>query len=428
MSSLESTTSCSLNLISASYKDFSILYREKKDQKPKKQTLADGFYRVVNNFCRGVKFSPDGVHLATNSNDRTIRIFKTPTNLESTEHESCGQELTSIQRINEASIIYDFDWHPYTGPSDASCSNFIATCSQRSPIHLWNSCTNNLVATFYARDYANEVESIYSLAFAGFLGQNIIAGLNQYVALFDINRPGSVFSKSDFVKECRKLDGAYYQRPQDGIVSCIATSSVEPNLFIAGSYGKQIGLYDIREPLQPEHLLTGQLGGISHVKFSPLGQHIFSAGRKDKEILCWDFRDLGRVCQTYNREASTNQKISFDISSDNSLLASGSSKGEILLWSLAGNYESNEPVSIHTDAHSDCVNGISFHPDCDKIIASVSGQRHFPTLAHDSSASSESDDDAGCKSAQDISSKKRIFVKKFRAENSLKLWSASDVN
>ena len=60
-------------------------------------------------------------------------------------------------------------------------------------------------------------------------------------------------------------------------------------------------------------ILQGQCGGVTHVVFSPDGNRLYTGGRKDSELLCWDVREPGLVLFKAVREVETNQRIYFDL-------------------------------------------------------------------------------------------------------------------
>ena len=92
-------------------------------------------------------------------------------------------------------------------------------------------------------------------------------------------------------------------------------------------------------------VLEGHRGGVTHVKFSPDGIVLYSGGRKDPEILwynyfslrysrlllnstitgsiSWDLRNPGHVLFTMNRVIETNQRIYFDLDPSGRYLITG---------------------------------------------------------------------------------------------------------
>lgn len=109
---------------------------------------------------------------------------------------------------------------------------------------------------------------------------------------------------------------------QSGIISCIAVNPCLPSVYAAGSYMKTIGLYSEPEGT-PLCILKGHKGGVTHLKFSPDGLVLYSGGRKDPEILCWDLRNPGSILFTVNRTVATNQRIYFDLDATGRHLISG---------------------------------------------------------------------------------------------------------
>lgn len=69
--------------------------------------------------------------------------------------------------------------------------------------------------------------------------------------------------------------------------------------------------------------MTGQKNGLTSLKFSNDGWKLFSGGRMDNEIICWDIRNPGNVLFSLKRVVNTNQRIQFDLTKDDKYLASG---------------------------------------------------------------------------------------------------------
>ena len=215
-------------------------------------------------------------------------------------------------------------------------------------------------------------------------GDRIYAGLTNEVRVFDVSVPG---------KECdtRKTWKKKSEGGQKGIVSCIATHPTLPNVYAVGTYRKTLGLY-----LEPHGsclcLLTGQSGGITHIRFTADGTKILAGGRKDPEILVWDVRNPGQLYSSLRRKADTNQRIQFDVSPLRpDLVGSANTDGSVTFWELSkisSEAASAGPVEPHRvcqdiAAGGECVNGFSFHPYED-LIATSSGQRHYSSMDCDS--------------------------------------------
>lgn len=101
-----------------------------------KQNFAESFP-----FTRGVKYSPDGLCVLTNSSDNHIRIFET------TITSICDQELTPCLTMKEGELIYDFCWYPIMDSSQpVTCC--LATTAQYQPIHLYDAYNGQIRASY----------------------------------------------------------------------------------------------------------------------------------------------------------------------------------------------------------------------------------------------------------------------------------------
>ena len=117
-------------------------------------------------------------------------------------------------------------------------------------------------------------------------------------------------------------------RLNKGWVREIAYSPDSTLLAVASSIG--IWIYDAQTG-EERNLLTGHLGPISSVEFSPDGQTLAS-GSGDNTIRLWDV-DTGNPVRTLTGHTDAVWSVSF--SPDSDTLSSGSSDGTILLWTLA---------------------------------------------------------------------------------------------
>ncbi|KAL7983001.1 hypothetical protein Chor_013607 [Crotalus horridus] len=123
---------------------------------------------------------------------------------------------------------------------------------------------------------------------------------------------------------CFTPDGAQLFCGFDKMVRVFDTPT-QP-LYACTSYAKTVGLYSRAEG-DPLAMLVGHRGGVTHAVFSPDGLYLFTGGRK----------------------------------------------------SLPGDPPAVLPPALQFQAVGDCVNGISLHPSL-PLLATASGQRHFPDL------------------------------------------------
>eukprot|EP00002_Diphylleia_rotans_P011254 TRINITY_DN2228_c0_g1_i11.p1 TRINITY_DN2228_c0_g1~~TRINITY_DN2228_c0_g1_i11.p1 ORF type:complete len:271 (-),score=47.90 TRINITY_DN2228_c0_g1_i11:1114-1926(-) len=161
-------------------------------------------------------------------------------------------------------------------------------------------------------------------------GSKIYCGFDKMIRVFDTNRPGRDHTNIPTTQHTGKRRQHIGQK---GAISCLAFSPDNSKLFAAGSYSKTIGLYseDQRNLVWME---TASEGGVSQVQFSYDGTYLYSAGRKDSKILCWDIRNTGDIVYTMDRVAPTNQHIHFEIDSSGTQLVAASQDGIVRVYDL----------------------------------------------------------------------------------------------
>lgn len=145
---------------------------------------------------------------------------------------------------------------------------------------------------------------------------------------------------------------------------------------MAGSWSKNVVLFDDRTPEESLSCFVGHTGGITLVKFATDPRYILIGARKNHCLLKWDLRNLSTTAVLFQRYVDTNQRIQFDISADDRFLVSGDTRGIVHLWDFNDETDS----SIKFPLHYDCCNGVAFHPRL-PIIATTSGQYHCPKLS-----------------------------------------------
>ncbi|XP_078234622.1 telomerase Cajal body protein 1 isoform X2 [Pogona vitticeps] len=361
------------------------------------------YSRIPENFLKGCKWAPDGTCLLTNSADNTLRIYNLPAELYAEEWGTLA-EMSPVLRMAEGDTVYDYCWFPLMNSSDPQTC-FVASSSRDNPIHIWDAFCGDLRATFRPYNHLDELTAAHSLCFTPD-GAQLFCGFDKTVRVFETSRPGRM---------CENRPTFAKKRGQSGIISCIAFSPTQP-LYACTSYLKTVGLYSRAEG-DPLALLQGHRGGVTHALFSPDGFHLFTGGRKDAEILCWDLRQPDRVLFSVCRTVATNQRVYFDLDPSGTFLVSGSTEGLVTVWDTTrppgSGPRSVLPPVLQFQALQDCVNGISLHPSV-PLMATASGQRKFPGLWD--SGSEEEEEEEG-----DPPSDRRAT----RGDNSLQLWWAS---
>ncbi|EFO17798.1 hypothetical protein LOAG_10699 [Loa loa] len=364
------------------YSNFKEVFRERELFVTKSVDYGFNMSHSCNNYIKSCKWSSSGSYLATTSQDRIARIFHfDPENLKVKLKSSMGM----------GDLIYDSCWHPI--------SDWLATSSKDHPIHVWDS-DGRWLTTFRGINNLDELDNAYSLCFTSD-GSCLYAGYKSCIRKFDMDRPGHQVSElTTWNKE---------SKGQRGIISCIAVSPILPTNYAAGSYGRTVGFYSDYSP-SVECMFECPLA-VTLLRYSPDGNFLLTAGRKDDDIICWDLRYPGKIYSLYSRPSKTNQRIYFDIDSSGTYLFSGSSSGELYIFDLKCT-NGDEPVAPHVrlSAHNSALCGVSIHKER-PIVATCSGQRVFPFPELD-----QMDDIDSGSTYEDINSPELL-------DNSLVLWS-----
>ncbi|KAM3311117.1 hypothetical protein ACQJBY_031661 [Aegilops geniculata] len=318
------------------------------------------------NFLKGVKWSPDGSSFLTSSDHNSLRMFYLPEDAYSAAAEHTAEAAVGGQdsygaslQVNEGEPVYDFCWYPYMSVSDPATCVFAST-SRDHPIHLWDATTGELRCTYRAYDAMDEITAALSISFNS-TGSKLFAGYNKAIRVFDVHRPGRDFEQYSLLKG---------GEGPTGIVSSISFSP-QNGMLAVGSYSQTTAVY-AEGNMEPLYVLHGQLGGVTQVLFSKDGNYLYTGGRKDPYILCWDIRNtVDIVYKLYRSCDTTNQRVQFDIEPCGKHLATGGQDGMVHIYDLQGGQ-----WVTGFQAAADTVNGFSFHPYL-SLATTSSGHRRF---------------------------------------------------
>ncbi|CAA6658415.1 unnamed protein product [Spirodela intermedia] len=325
-----------------------------------------------NNFLKGVKWSPDGSSFLTSSDDDSLRLFYLIAEPSSCidSHELLGilvlllrhspppaDAFDSNMIVCEAESVYDYCWYPFMSVQDPTTCVFAST-TRDHPIHLWDAFSGQLRGTYRAYDAMDEITAALSVSF-NTSGTKLFAGYNKCIRVFDIHCPGRDFEQHSTLK------GNEGHCILNRLLSCTQWPAS------IGSYSQTTAVY-AEDNMELLFVLHGQEGGVTQVLFSKDGNYLYTGGRKDPYILCWDIRNTaGVVYKLYRSAESTNQRISFDIEPCGRHLGTGGQDGLVHIYDLqTGQWLSG------FQAARDTVNGFSFHPSL-PLAASSSGHRRF---------------------------------------------------
>lgn len=246
------------------------------------------------NFVKGVKWSPDGHLLLSNSEDHKLRVWAldeaalpdawSNCTLAGSASPTAGNDTLRLSRsCTEAECIYDFCWYPGARAMDpASCCAL--SCSRDTPLHLWNVCSapgssnrGHVRATYRPYDHNDEVAAAMSCCFSPD-GELIYCGFEHSVHVFQTARPGrdSIVRKTTPTRKARK-----------GLKGLISTLAVTPDgsVYAAGSYGASVGLYSSSQG-ETVALLPAS-SGVTQVSFAPDGLLLMVGERKSSALKGW---------------------------------------------------------------------------------------------------------------------------------------------
>ncbi|XP_055358376.1 telomerase Cajal body protein 1 [Betta splendens] len=358
---------------------------------------------ITENYLKGCKWAPDGSCILTNSADNVLRVYNLPPEIYSYNWDLLP-EMSPVLRMAEGDTIYDYCWYPKMNSLDPDTC-FLASSSRDNPVHLWDAFCGEVRASFRPYNHLDELTAAHSLCFSPD-GTQLYCGFDKTVRVFYTERPG---------RDCEQRPTVAKKQGQSGIISCFGFSPCQ-SVYACGSYSRCAGLYSCQDGTLLALLPTRHHGGLTHLLFSPDGNYLYTGGRKDAEILCWDLREPGKVVFSLKRNVATNQRIYFDLDLSGKYLLSGNTEGVVSVWDIQtvppdSDEELLQPL-LSFQAHWDCTNGISIHPFM-PLLASSSGQRQFPSPA-DGEGDSASESEGG----------EAVTTAPDRQDNTLSLWWA----
>jgi telomerase Cajal body protein 1 len=281
----------------------------------------------ITNFPRQMKLSPDGLFALFSNEDDTVQIWSLPSGLVNKQRyyqvAACDAEFNDTWNLQSSvpvgESIYDIDWYPQMNSATQGTSCYAVT-SRDHPVHLFDSISGELRSSYNCVNRLDELDSALSVAFNND-GSKLYAGADSVVYCFDVASPGAQVSVVRTTKSKKDKRGI------KGLISCLAFNPDRSGVYAAGSFAHSVGVYV--ENQSKSALELQQLGcGVTCMKWSRCGSYLWVGGRKTKDIQCWDIRHSRREVGRVPREASSNQKLCFDLDPWGRYIASGDSNGQ----------------------------------------------------------------------------------------------------
>jgi hypothetical protein len=262
---------------------------------------------------------------------------------------------------NLGDVIYDVAWMPDNE------TNMFAASSRDHPIHIWD-MKGKIWCSFVGRNDKDELSSAFSIAFNN-SGTKIYAGGCRSIRSWDVSQPQRVV---------QELNVGKGQLGQKGILSTISFNPDRSGLFAAGSLNKSIGIYADTSTdaiLQ----LRGLDMGVTHLKWSPCGNMLWSCGQTHSDIVCHDIRrtgkELGRVSRA-TRFVDHNSRSNFDLDPWGKNLVTVDQAGEIMFfdavsfkqvepstsYTISPNLRGMQQVEKESNVREDVFYNVQFHP------------------------------------------------------------------
>ncbi|MBM4031280.1 MAG: NACHT domain-containing protein [Planctomycetes bacterium] len=262
-------------------------------------------------WVRCVAFSPDGVIIASGSEDKSVKLWEAGT----------GCLMRTIEARSREILTVAF------GAGGAT----LASGSSDNSVELWDAATGRLVRTL-----EGHAAPVNSVAFSPD-GATLASGSNdQSVKLWEAATGRLV----------RTLEG------HPNWVNCLAFSP-DGAMIASGCAGGSVKLWDA----VTGHLvrnLEGHAGSVRSVAFSPDGTALAS-GSYDKSVKLWE-AGTGRLMRTLGLDAASVWSVAF--SPNGASLASGCDDNSVKLW------EATTGRLVQTmQGHRGWVSSVAFSPD-----------------------------------------------------------------
>ncbi|MBI3795920.1 MAG: protein kinase, partial [Deltaproteobacteria bacterium] len=269
---------------------------------------------------RSVSFSPDGRHIVSGSEDRTLRLWEMKS----------GQEVRCF--TGHTNRVYSVSFSPD--------GRYIVSGSSYETLRLWEVAYSRARRPIHFYPLLSRVKLIVKMR-------------QEQEQLAELLQSASTHVEKQAFREAYQVlrrGQSLAENARDGeVLDLLARCGEE-------GQGKRVGVKGAWALLP----LTGHTRVVTAVSFSPDGRHIVS-GSEDTTLRLWEMKSGQEVrCFT----GHTNLVMSVSFSPDGRYIVSGSADTTLRLWEVA----SGQEVRCFT-GHTNLVMSVSFSPDGRHIVS-----------------------------------------------------------
>ncbi|KAL4882632.1 WD40-repeat-containing domain protein [Aspergillus karnatakaensis] len=359
------------------------LYSDQQSSSPKAGSTDSEFY------FKSASWSPDGTTLLTDSSDHGIRSFIVPPDL--LDEQRHPHHLIPYSVLPSGEPTYASAFYPFFSLQEPSSTLFLSSVRDH-PVRLSSALAPTVTATYSLVNPTTEAfitphSMIYPSALGG---THFITGSDSLICLFDVSRPGNdgpvTWLPTIPSKRKQSVGGGVGMK---GIVSAMALSPTEDAILAAGTFSRNVGLYDSNGSGQSLGTFNiskteadRHIGGcgVTQLLWSPCGRYLYIAERKSNGVLIYDIRVTGQLLGwLQGRQALTNQRMKIDLvptgRGTSHEIWAGGTDGKMRLWQDPTYTTGAQEPTLEWKVHEDTVSSTVLHP-MSNIIATTSGQRY----------------------------------------------------